>query len=249
MRWQSTIRWLSTAALGFAVAAFAQAPSPLTYRQIREMPPQTVALRLLGPGQSADIERIETRPSPMPPGTLEVRLFHRPVPLGRVYCRERVHRIGFSTVEPRHSGPPADDEALQMGSADQDAPIARAPGCRLSEGQQFAYLNVDADVAMRALDHLADAQRAAGGRGRLPFQLACRDEVTRDADRCRTGARNVLAHLPLQRACLVGLEDFENPRIVEVTLCTDEAQWTLTMSDFGTSRSRLSMLWEGIPPF
>lgn len=239
------------AALAFAAGASAQAPAPLTYGQIRALSPRDLAARLLGPDRAADVERTETRLSPsLIPGTLDILFFHRPVPLGQVYCRQEVHRIGLSAIEPFHAVRQlADDDALNVGEPTQDTTIARAPSCRVRQGQQFATLDVEMNVAMSALNDLAAAQAAAAGHNRLAFRLSCGDEVGRDPDKCRQGARAVLAHLPLHLACFVGLEDFDNPRVLEITLCPEVSQWRVTMRDFGTRRARLAMSWEDIPPF
>lgn len=236
------------AALASTAGASAQTPAPLTYRQIRALPPSEVAASLLRPDQPTDIERIETQPNwGMLPGALQVRFFHRPVPVGRDYCSQLRQAVVLFTTPPSRDVP--DDAALRVQSSDEYRALARAPGCRLNPGQEFAGLTVDADVAMDALDRLAAAQTAAARHGRLPFRLSCRDEVSRDPNKCRPGPRQVLAHLPLDHACGVDLADFDDPRTIEITLCSDEALWTLRMRDFGTDHARMTMLWEDIPPF
>jgi hypothetical protein len=242
-------RRLTLAASAFVFAAAARAEPPLTFRAIRALLPATVALRLLGPERGAEIVRIETRPNAgMAPGVLEVRLFSRAVAVGPNHCLQPLYRVTLTTLTPGHFEL-AEDEALRVGHVDETALIARAPACRLSEGQQFAEFRpgLDEAAAMRALDDLAYAQAAAGGR-RLPFRLSCRDEVDRDPDLCRRGARDVLAHLPLDQACDVD-SDEDDPHAVAVTLCLHESQWTLSMRDFHTNRARLSMLWKDPDPF
>lgn len=236
------------AALASGAGVSPQAPAPLTYRQIRELTPGEVAARLLRPDQVADVERIETQPNwGMLPGALQVRFFHRPVPIGRDYCRQLRQEIVLFTTPPSREVP--DDAALRVQDSSEYSTLARAPDCRIRLGQQFAGLNVDTDVAMAALDRLAAAQTSAARRGRLPFRLSCRDEVGRDPNMCRPSFRQVLAHLPLHHACSVDFEDSDDPRTIEITLCSDEAQWTLRMRDFGTYHARMTMLWEDIPPF
>jgi hypothetical protein len=241
-------RFLLLAALAFASRAFAEDPAPLTLRAIREMTPSAVARRLIGPEHAADVERIETQPNwGMLPGALQVRLFHRPVPVGRNYCSQSKHQVVLFTAPPTRDVP--DDATLRVQYTDEINTLARASDCRLRTGQQFASLGVDADVAMRALDNLASAQATAVRGGRLPFRLSCRDEVDRDPDKCRSGARAALAHLPLDLACSVDLHNSENVRTVEVILCPEVSMWMITMREIGIGRGRLTMLWEDIPPF
>lgn len=121
--------------------------------------------------------------------------------------------------------------------------LARAPGCRLAPGQLFASVR-DGAVAMRALDDLAFAQAAASSaNGTIPLQLTCRDEVEDDPDRCGAGAREVLAHLPLNRACSVDRASDDGPD-VDVYLCTDGPQWVLHQRRAGSDPPRLLMVWK-----
>lgn len=242
-------------ALSLAAAVAAESPTPLTYRQIREMSPVAVAQRLIGPERGADVERIASRREPMLPATLEVLLFHRPVPLGRDYCSQSVHRLYLFTV--RHEGTQTvlDDDGLQVQNSQEGASLARAPGCRLSVGQRFASMGSgDADAAMRVLDNLAAAQASAAARGPLRIRLSCRDEVAYDPNRCRQGARAVLANLPLDRACSIDRND-EDPQETEAAICLDDSIWafgsfwSVRMRDFGTDRARLSLTWKDPAPF
>jgi hypothetical protein len=250
LRWP-ILRWLPLVAMAFAAQALAQTNAPLTYRAIRETLSSAMALRLLGPEQSADVERIEARREMMLPATVEVHLFHRPVPLGRSYCRQLVHDLYLSTIRHEGSQIVADDDALQkMHDPSQSSSLARAPACRLRAGQRFAAIDPDnLDGAMWALDRLAVAQAAAlGPTRRIPFRLTCRDEIERDPDRCRRGVRDVLAHLPLDQACSVYAAD-DDPQIVEVDLCTDGPLWVVRIDSAGRVPARLSMLWKDPDPF
>jgi hypothetical protein len=255
MRRPPALRWLSLAAVAFGPAAYAQTEAPLTYRAIRELPPAAVALRLLGPERGGDVVRIESRREPMLPATLEVMLFHRPVPLGSDYCSQSVHRLYLFTI--RHEGLQRvmDDDGLRVQNIEGGLSLARAPACRLSAGQRFASIGpTDANAAMRALDNLAAAQAGAATGGRLPIQLTCRDEVARDPDRCRRGARALLANLPLNRVCSISREQ-EDPQAIEAAIClTDSiwapgAYWSVRLRDFGTHRARLSLTWKDPAPF
>jgi hypothetical protein len=241
MRGWLAIRWLPLAAPAFAAATSAQTEPTLTYRQIRDLPPSEVAARLLRPDQAANLERIETQPNwGMLPGALQVRFFHRPIPVGRGYCSQLRQEVVLFTTPPSRDVP--DDAALRVQNSNEYSALARAPGCRLREGQQFASFGVDMDVAMRALDSLAEAQAVAAEHGRLPFRFGCRDDVERDPDQCRPSARVALANLPLQLACSVEPDDDDDPGVVVITLCPQMSQWTVTMRDFGTRRARLAIL-------
>src|SRR5690348_1193685 len=61
MRRLPILRLVSLATVAWAAGAVAQTEAPLTYRAIRGMPPRALALRLLGPERSADVERVEIR--------------------------------------------------------------------------------------------------------------------------------------------------------------------------------------------
>jgi hypothetical protein len=247
MRRRWILRWLALAASAFAGAAAARTEPPLTFRSIHALPLPAVALRLLGPERGADIERIETRPASGPlPVALEVYLYARPVPLGPSYCSQRWHLLSLT-----NAGPPAlrglrHGEPLRVIFSDEWHSVARAPGCRLAPGQRFASLDAaaDADLAMRVLDGLASAQAAALAPGPMgPIALTCRDEIESDPDRCGAGARDALAHLPLDQACAVSAGD-DAPRNVEITLCTDGPQWVLHQLMAGSDPPQLLMVWK-----
>lgn len=239
-------RWLSLAAMAFRLESHARAEAPLTYHTISAMTPAALGRRLLGPEQGDGIVRIEfldvRAAAGRLPIVLQLFLYARPVPLGPTYCsRRRYYRVLASAasgeIRPLRRGEP-----LRILSSWDEPMLARAPGCRLTPGQLFASVR-DGGVAMRVLDDLTSAQEAArSANGTIPLQLTCRDEVEDDPDRCGAGAREVLAHLPLDHACSDEASG-DRPGI-DVYLCTDGPQWVLHQLVMNSGLPRLLMTWK-----
>jgi hypothetical protein len=241
------LRWFSLSVLAVSAAAIAQPDAPLTYRAINAMTPAAVGRRLLGRERGADIVRVEfldfRAPAGRFPGLLQLLLYTRPVPLGPTYCSQRRYYHALASAVSREHRPLRRGEPLRILSSWDQPMFARAPGCRLAPGQLFASVR-DGGVAMRALDDLASAQAAANSaNGTIPLQLTCRDEVEDDPDRCGAGAREVLAHLPLDHACYVENASGDRPD-VDVYLCTDGPQWVLHQLMAGSDPPRLLMVWK-----
>jgi hypothetical protein len=211
------------------------------------MTPAAVGRRLLGPEQGDDILRIEfpdfrAAPGRLPVG-LQLFLYARPQPLGPTYCSQRRYYRALASAVSREIRPLRRGEPLRILASWDEPMLARAPGCRLTPGQLFASIR-DVGVAMRALDDLTSAQAAArSANGTIPLQLACRDEVEDDPDRCGVGARDVLAHLPLDHACSV--DRASDDRLdIHVYLCTNGPQWVLHHVMAGSDPPGLLMVWK-----
>jgi hypothetical protein len=168
------------------------------------------------------------------------------VPLGPTYCSQRryyrflTRAASAASIDIR---PLRRGEPLRILSGWDGPMLARAPGCRVVAGQLFAQTR-EPELAMRTLDDLASAQAAAlSATGTIPIQLTCRDEVEDDPDRCGAGAREVLAHLPLDHACYVDRASDNEPNI-DVYLCTGAPSWVLHLLITGSDPPRLSMVWK-----
>jgi hypothetical protein len=249
MAGRTLLLWL--AAMAFGSGAHARADAPLTYRAIRQMTPAALGRRLLGPERGGDIVRMEfldlrsfdSRPVRRWPSVVQLALYARPIPLGAAYCSQRLHVVTLSRAGSNQPRPLDARTPLRLIYNDEGGSLARAPGCRLAAGQRFAHTR-DPELAMRTLDALASAQTAAlSANGTIPFQLACRDDVEDDPDRCASGTREALAHLPLAHACAVDRASKDGPNI-DVYLCTDLPQWVLHELISGSDPPRLLMVWK-----
>lgn len=236
--------------LSMLAALQATPPAPLTVEAIRAMPAPTIAERLIGPQQGADVERSEVRWDGMLPGGAELRLFHRPVPFAGDMCSQRVHYLSLLLLDPTDATSlPRDRQSLRVTHIRDNETIAMAPSCRTAPRQSFAYINplVGRMAAVQALRNLWAARAAAARRGRLPFRVACRDVAPDPGDRCRRGGRRTLATLPIERAWLISNNDDS-----QISIAVGEPGqvfWRVVITDFGSERARVSLTWMFPPPF
>lgn len=230
---------VALASLASASAGAGELPAGYTLAMVRGATTQDLAVRFLGEMNAETIERHEIEDPIFENGPLSgIRFYARPRPLDATYCRQAVHRIGFSLIARQLAPGGPVDLPTHVSSMGIDARVARAPGCEMAPGQEFVragggVTTQDIVVALDALSGIRDAARA---RGTLPFSLTCDAYEQREC-------RPLLAGLPIEQAWLMRERN-------SLLIGIPGARYTeVRFDDLGTPQARVAIT-RGIPaPF
>ena len=129
--------------------------------------------------------------------------------------------------------------------------IRMAANCS-DASEPFIHLNgTPPPEAVEVLRRLSEVRRAAGGGGELRAVVDCRSE--QNPNPCRTGARRVLAALPLENTSILQrggpAYDGEDWRVSIKPENATGHYWQLSLFDWSTDRPRVRISWDIIPPF
>ena len=141
---------------------------------------------------------------------------------------------------------------LQPGNPSPGAELKMAEDCSTAT-EPFIHLNRTHNLlAVEYLKWFKKLHEDAASSGDLDVEIECRSDV--QPDPCASGARQVLARLPLERASILEQGGGRRRREADWHLSFSPSDvpnhyWRVSVFDWSTPRARVQLSWGMIPPF